>query len=245
MENIYATSNNVEILRDRLNELSRIRQRYAAQLGSTLYAATKDNEELRWGNEALYDGIASCDSEREQIVEQLAAIASDQGDVRVDTPEPEPATEAEPEQELVQEPQTNELDPTESSAEPPVAEGFADEVADQVEAETTAAIPAAEQVEAPVEQQSDPVVQQGGPVVPEDLPVEQQPENEQVAAVSGRQCPQCGAAVGENDRFCMECGSSLVSAPAPVIEQKPCCPACGSEIDPSFKFCMICGHKLV
>ena len=241
MENIYATSNNDEILRDRLKELSRIRQRYAAQLGSTLYAATKDNEELRWGNEALFDGIASCDTEREQIVERLAKLAYGQAPVNENKPAPEPEQKpvAEPQIEYNAAPENNvEVESEQPEAIEETQQTEADVVADSAEV-------APEEATTPIAQPEVVAAQPSGPAAPQEV-VAAQPESvpAPAQAPAGRQGPQCGATVGENDRFCMECGNALSAAPEPVIEQKPCCPACGSEIDPSFKFCMICGHRL-
>lgn len=58
----------------RVSEIVKRRQSLAAQLGASLYEATKDDPALRAGREALYDGIASCDAERAECERQLAAL---------------------------------------------------------------------------------------------------------------------------------------------------------------------------
>ncbi|MDP8011268.1 MAG: zinc ribbon domain-containing protein [Thermoplasmata archaeon] len=49
-------------------------------------------------------------------------------------------------------------------------------------------------------------------------------------------CPNCGAVVDPNDKFCWNCGYSL------KIRK---CPNCGADIKPDDKFCRSCGYKLV
>lgn len=66
-------------LRSQLNELTKRRQGLAAQLGASLYEATKNDPALRAGREPLYDGIAACDQERAQCqaqIDQLEAEAA-------------------------------------------------------------------------------------------------------------------------------------------------------------------------
>lgn len=65
-------------LKNQINEINRRRQQLAAQLGASLYEATKDAPELRAGREALYDGIAACDAERadaQRKIDELDAMA--------------------------------------------------------------------------------------------------------------------------------------------------------------------------
>lgn len=65
-------------LKNQINEVNKRRQQLAAQLGASLYDATKDNPELRSGRETLYAGIASCDRERSQCqskIDELDAMA--------------------------------------------------------------------------------------------------------------------------------------------------------------------------
>ena len=64
-------------LKNQMNEALKRRQGYAAQLGASLYEATKDNPELRAGREALFDGIAACDAERAQLQAQIDQIEAE------------------------------------------------------------------------------------------------------------------------------------------------------------------------
>lgn len=61
-------------LNARIGELNKQRQGLAAQLGASLYEATRGDAALTAGREALYDGIARIDAEREQCQRQIAAI---------------------------------------------------------------------------------------------------------------------------------------------------------------------------
>lgn len=61
-------------LNARIGELNRQRQSLAAQLGASLYEATRADAALVAGREALYDGIARIDAEREECQRQIAAI---------------------------------------------------------------------------------------------------------------------------------------------------------------------------
>lgn len=56
------------------SDLLKQRKELAAQLGASLYEATKDNAELKAGREGLYDGIASIDQQRVAIEAELAQI---------------------------------------------------------------------------------------------------------------------------------------------------------------------------
>ncbi|MEE1373696.1 MAG: zinc ribbon domain-containing protein [Parolsenella sp.] len=64
-------------LKSQMSEALKRRQGYAAQLGASLYEATKDNPELRAGREALFDGIAACDAERAQLQAQIDQIEAE------------------------------------------------------------------------------------------------------------------------------------------------------------------------
>lgn len=61
-------------LNARIGELNKQRQGLAAQLGASLYEATRNDAALVSGREALYEGIARVDAEREECQRQIAAI---------------------------------------------------------------------------------------------------------------------------------------------------------------------------
>lgn len=61
-----------------MGELLKQRKDMAAQLGASLYDATKDNPELRAGREALYDGIAKIDADRAQMQATIEALEAEQ-----------------------------------------------------------------------------------------------------------------------------------------------------------------------
>lgn len=88
MGSYYGESHDLEVLKERIEELSRIRQGFAAHLGNSLYEATKDNEELRWGRESLYDGISACDAERERILQRIAKLSEPRQEERKVEEEP-------------------------------------------------------------------------------------------------------------------------------------------------------------
>lgn len=54
-------------------------------------------------------------------------------------------------------------------------------------------------------------------------------------------CPECGAMLSADSRFCSQCGAEV------KVEAKPelvCCPVCGASLPAGSKFCNICGTKL-
>lgn len=59
-------------LRMHLSELSKQRNELAAELGASLYYATREDEALRLGREMIYDGIAKIDLQIDEIRRQLA-----------------------------------------------------------------------------------------------------------------------------------------------------------------------------
>lgn len=74
MGSYYENTNDIEILRQRIDELARIRTGFAAHLGSSLYEVTKGIDEFRWGRESLYDGIAMCDREHQRLLERMHSL---------------------------------------------------------------------------------------------------------------------------------------------------------------------------
>lgn len=61
-------------LKSQLSDANKRRSQLAAQLGASLYDATKDDAAFRTGREQLYDGIAQIDMERATIQAQLDEI---------------------------------------------------------------------------------------------------------------------------------------------------------------------------
>ena len=68
-------------LKSQLGDITKRRQNLAAQLGASLYEATKDDVNLRLGREGLYEGIAACDIERDEcqrLIDEIDAQAAAQ-----------------------------------------------------------------------------------------------------------------------------------------------------------------------
>lgn len=60
------------------------------------------------------------------------------------------------------------------------------------------------------------------------------PVNAAPTAPAGAACPQCGAQIFANARFCSACGAKLQTV----------CPGCGAPVKPGSKFCSECGQAL-
>ena len=58
-----------------------------------------------------------------------------------------------------------------------------------------------------------------------------------------RECPNCGADVGKDYRFCIHCGTKMPEETAPVSD-KLVCEKCGAEAEEGAMFCINCGAKL-
>ena len=247
MESFYNSTNEVAILRERIEELSRIRVGFSAHLGSSLYEATKDDQRFRWGRESLYDGIALCDAERERLltrIEELeSAVAVGEPSVGAEAPitvveeEPEriwpdPAPEkedvleeAEVEQAVEQDVEDDVVVPVPEEL-PQTAEDEATVVAPEPDvAELVAEEALASEIEE--EQASD---SSSASDVREEAPFEQYDVVQPVAEEPAQQDDELAA-------------GALV-----VEEEKPaedCCPTCGSRIKQGDRFCMVCGTCLV
>ena len=250
MSEFYLASNDIDVLAERVNELSRIRQGYTTQLGSSLYDATKDIPDLRWGRESLYEGIADCDAERSAILARIEELTAGTGE------EPE-ATDVEPD--VVADAVANQAE-TDTVADESEAVAVEEEVAEE---EPVIAVAPEPEPEPEPEFEFEPLPAPEPIPVPE-TPVPASPSASDTASIPLQEtvvtpivsvpaatpqntCPKCGAATNPGDKFCMECGSPL-AAPKPVQPapqpQPQVCPACGSPVEPTFKFCMTCGHKL-
>ena len=66
----------------------------------------------------------------------------------------------------------------------------------------------------------------------------QQPVANQPAAANAEKCKNCGAALAQNAKFCLECGTKV------EVAQKVVCPHCGASVQGG-KFCLECGGSLV
>ncbi len=80
------------------------------------------------------------------------------------------------------------------------------------------------------------------PELEQEKELEQEPELEPAK----RKCPNCGAELGDDDLFCMECGTKIEepaaqSAAAPTGKK---CPNCGADLGDDDIFCMECGTKV-
>lgn len=58
------------------------------------------------------------------------------------------------------------------------------------------------------------------------------------AGVAVRTCPNCGAVVPSEARFCTQCGKRMAS------QEAAGCPKCGARLPPGAKFCPECGTKV-
>lgn len=67
-------------LKGQVNSINRQRQDLAAQLGASLYDATKDDPQWHVGREALYDQIAACDRQRDSLQAELVRIEQEAAD---------------------------------------------------------------------------------------------------------------------------------------------------------------------
>lgn len=68
-------------LKAQVSDLNKKRQQLSAQLGASLYEATKEDPSFRDGRESLYDEIAACDAERDEcmrLIEEIEQQAAQQ-----------------------------------------------------------------------------------------------------------------------------------------------------------------------
>ena len=254
MESFYEHSDEVDILRGRIKELSRIRQGFAAHLGSSLYDATKNDEALRWGRESLYDGIALCDTERDRLLQRIEILSKDTSSVAGTMQEA--AFESEP----IFTEQVESIDdqPVESDEVVIQPNG---PVTDVNVWDTNAEVATSKDaIESQIEESdifddtSQQVPDSISPIVIEPIPAPEpiregvlsKPETVRQGVQDALRCPACGAIGDPGNKFCMMCGTRLISVPeeASYSPIPSVCPECGSPVDPSYKFCMTCGHKL-
>ena len=59
-------------------------------------------------------------------------------------------------------------------------------------------------------------------------------------------CPNCGAELSKESKFCTVCGTKLPEIEKPAPEpQEGVCPVCGAKVDPEATFCFMCGTRLI
>lgn len=61
------------------------------------------------------------------------------------------------------------------------------------------------------------------------------------AVQSGRICLSCGTSLGENDRFCSNCGSDTLALEKAAKDNIQVCPLCDTEQDAKHLHCACCG----
>ena len=61
-----------------------------------------------------------------------------------------------------------------------------------------------------------------------------------------RLCPNCGAALGEDEKFCVYCGTLLERTSGQTDEKRMQrqCPTCGAELEEGQRFCTECGTQI-
>lgn len=59
-------------------------------------------------------------------------------------------------------------------------------------------------------------------------------------------CPNCGATLDENEKFCVYCGTPLDYASVQTDEKRvqKMCPICGAELEEGQRFCTECGNQI-
>lgn len=188
------------------NDLLKQRKEFAAQLGASLYEATKDDPQWRAGRETVYDNISKIDERRAQIEQELAQLEQDA------------AAQAQAAMKYVC--------PTCGA---PVHQGdafcsgcgIAVVIAPVQAAEPVApAGPTCNHCGEPINEgdlfcmacgarQEEEAVSEPAPVEPAALEVPATPV-----------CVQCGAAINEGDLFCMTCGARQDQAAAPEADSQ-------------------------
>lgn len=274
MTNFYTASDDVAVLRERIEELARIRQDYAASLGSSLFAATKNNDSLRWGRESLYNGIANCDEERDALLKRIAELsepwkyavkagAPEGSLVVVDAPEvedsPDVNNDADAEVEIESKP---EVEP-EAEVEIDVLPAYdADLVEGEPEDEPQPELETEHEGEAqaPIDLESffasDPSSVDDTTNISLDQTAVTEAIAEPEAAVHEpvSETPEETAVPEMLDGIpCPTCGTVALPGQRFCMEcgtklPEPAsnvCPHCGSPTEPSFRFCMECGYRLV
>ncbi|MBS7184182.1 MAG: zinc ribbon domain-containing protein [Collinsella sp.] len=262
------TGNTIK-LKAQLSEAMKRRQTLAAQLGASLYDATKDDPELRAGREAIYDGIAAIDAERagyQAEIDRIEAEAQAAQAAAVHYTCPfcgstvaasdlfcsgcgKPMAEIEA---AITKQRTSGIataaapDASSSATCPqcgaPINEGdvFCMSCGAKLES-APAAVPEPESADAPAPEPEPVVVPKPEPVVaPAPAP---EPEPASVPEPEPVAAP-APASVPESVPVAMPV-QAAVSVPEPDVSLSDnICPTCGATNDPEDKFCMHCGTKL-
>lgn len=262
------TGNTIK-LKAQLSEAMKRRQTLAAQLGASLYDATKDDSTFRAGREAIYDSIAAIDAERagyQAEIDRIEAEAQAAQAAAVHYTCPfcgstvadsdlfcsgcgKPMTEIEA---AITKQRTSGIataaasDAASSATCPqcgaPINEGdvFCMSCGAKLE---SASEPEPEPVAVP-----EPVVAPEPVVVPDPEPIAAPaPKPEPIVAPAPKPEPVVASAPAFAPEFVP--AAVPVQAPAPASEpavslSNNTCPTCGATNDPEDKFCMHCGTKL-
>ena len=75
-------------------------------------------------------------------------------------------------------------------------------------------------------------------IAQEQEPVEPEPFTLTEVKETTHTCPNCGASIDVNSKFCSNCGNKIE-----IPQKKKFCSECGAQLDPGAKFCSECGHK--
>jgi RNA polymerase subunit RPABC4/transcription elongation factor Spt4 len=72
----------------------------------------------------------------------------------------------------------------------------------------------------------------------------QAPNTNTSERASGLVCTNCNQPMGENVKFCSNCGTKAVTEQPQAAAQKRFCSNCGAKIEAGMKFCGGCGNKV-
>jgi len=69
---------------------------------------------------------------------------------------------------------------------------------------------------------------------------------EKTMLTNERKCPGCNAVVGDDSKFCPNCGANLENQEVQPASAKATifCPNCGAQIDEDSVFCPECGNRI-
>ena len=189
-------------LNRQMSDALKRRQQLAAQLGASLYEATKDDAKFREGREGLYDGIAAIDAERAQIQAQLDELerqsqAAAYAAVTLSCP--------------FCGSRVSQADAFCMGCGKPMADIQAEIARRQqaAQAQAAAAQAAAQQAAYAQVPTAAPAQQVAGAADQATGAGQASAPAAGEAATNGSTCPSCGAPITEGDAFCMNCGQKL------------------------------------